>query len=381
MSEQDIQDTVTEVEETEATVDVVEASEDNENEEQLDEFKASMGDPSEVPEPVNKKAKKLKGSKDGGEKTAVTTPGSTPPKTKVAAINAMMTKLHSMKKEDLLAMHDAFMSEEVVEQEEATDETVDIRDVAAITADDIDVSDDVKAMFGDEDLSEDFKEKAATIFSAAIVSKINEQLAKISTETDAEIEAAKAAYDQEMTEKVDSYLDYVVEEWTKDNQIAIDRGLKSELTEDFLRGLHDLFAEHYVDVPEEKVDVVEELAAKVEELEDNLNKEIEKNVELKKVVAESSKDDILRKVSDGLADTEVEKLRQLAAGIEFEAPEDYENKLSIVKEQYFNGEETEELTSPIEADDEAVDLDEETTEQPQGSMAVYLNTISRSVKK
>jgi hypothetical protein len=349
--------------------------------EELDEFKASFGDPSEVPEPTSGKAKKLKGSKDAGEKTQVVTPGSSPPKTKVAAINAMMTKLHSMKKEDLLAMHSRMMTEDDESESDPADDEdkINIREVPQIESSDIDLSADISALFKDEDLTEDFKTKATTIFEAAVVSKVNEHLSVITTDLDAEIEAEKLAIENDMQQKVDSYLDYVVEEWTKENEVAIERGLKSELTEDFLRGLHNLFAEHYIDIPEDKVDVVEELAQKVEELEGDLNKEIEKNVELSKTISESDKDSVIRNVTSDMADTEVEKLRSLASGIDYENSESYEEKLSIIKESYFARDGEKPLTSVIESDDGQVELDEEES-KTTGAMAVYLNAISRTVK-
>jgi hypothetical protein len=383
MSDQElepVEEVVDEIAEDQLEADGQDLEEDDED--QLDEFKASFGDPSTVPEPTAKKAKKLKGSKDAGEKTPVVTPGSKPPKTKVAAINAMMGHMQGMREDDLIALHGKMVSEDIEDNDDVEDELIPIKQAPQINGTDIDVADDARALFGDEDLSDEFKDRATTVFEAAIVAKVNEQLEKISIETDAEIEAEMANYDNEMTEKVDSYMDYVIKEWMDDNQLAIEKGLRSELTEDFLNGLHNLFAEHYIDIPEEKVDVAEELAQRVEELEDTLNTEIGKNVELNKVVNESKKSEVFNRVADGLVDTEVEKLRSLATGIEY-SEDDYEEKLNIVKEQYFsNGKQEKVLVSVVESDGNTeVELAEEEGSQPTGAMASYMSAISRTVSK
>ena len=356
---------------------------ESEDEEQLDEFKASMGDPSEVPEPVDKRAAKLPGSKEGGEKTPVVTPGSKPPKTKVAAINAMMTHMSGMKKGDLIAMHTQMMGQKqnTFKEEVEDEDLIPVKQAPHITRDDIDLSDDIEAMFGDEELSEDFKEKATIVFEAAVVANINDMLDKLSIEADAEIEVETAKIEADLTEKLDSYMDYVVEEWTKENEVAIERGLKAEITEDFLQGMQQLFAEHYIDIPEEKVDVAEELAGKVGELEAELNKEIEKNVELTSFINEASKYAVVAEVGDGLSDNEKDKLAQLADGIEFSSEEEFTDRLTVVKEQYFVSE-GDAVETMIEDDSEIVDLDSETEEKHlSGSMAAYTQAISRTVNK
>ena len=347
--------------------------------EELDEFKASYGDPSTVPEPINKKAAKLKGSKDGGEKSPIITPGSKPPSTKVAAINSMLQHMQGMTKNDILGMHNSMMTEEDVIVDEDGEELVPVKEVPRVSAEDLDLAADVNAMFGDEDLTEDFKSKATTVFTAAVVSKINETLEKISVEVDAEVEAEREIMEKEMTGRLDDYLDYVVQEWTSENEVAIEKGLRTEITEDFLKGLQTLFAEHYIDVPEEKVDVAEELAAKVEELETTLNKEIERNVELSKSISEHAVEATVRKVGSDLSDAQKDKLASLASGIEFENEDDFSAKLGVVKEQYFSTNSTDSLRSMVEDDSEFTEIEE--SSEPTGSMAVYLNAISRTVKK
>jgi hypothetical protein len=232
---------------------------------------------------------------------------------------------------------------------------------------------------GAEDLNEEFKEKATTIFEAAVVAKVNEQLEKISVNFEAELSEEVETVRKEMTENLDQYLDYVVEQWMEENRLAVEQGLKAEMVEDFLKGLKGLFEDHYVEIPDEKVDVVEELAARTEELESKLNEQIEKNVELRGVVEQYDRGQLIESVSNGLTDTQKAKFETLAEGIDFSDEESFVNKLTIVKESYFgNGDET---TSSYELDDDEP-LSEETSEKAVPSeMATYVNAISRSVKK
>ena len=379
MSEQDIQEV--ELQETEQQV---EESVETATEEQLDEFKASMGDPSEVPEPTSVKAKPRKGDKKVEDDpkdapTAVKVPG-----TKAGIINAMMSKMNEMPTKQLKAsygkMNAAMKMEDVDFEEDTIEEVHSARDLPKITSEDVSVAEDVSAMFeGAEDLNEEFKEKATTIFEAAVVAKVNEQLEKISVNFEAELSEEVETVRKEMTENLDQYLDYVVEQWMEENRLAVEQGLKAEMVEDFLKGLKGLFEDHYVEIPDEKVDVVEELAARTEELESKLNEQIEKNVELRGVVEQYNRGQLIESVSNGLTDTQKAKFETLAEGIDFSDEESFVNKLTIVKESYFgNGDET---TSSYELDDDEP-LSEETSEKAVPSeMATYVNAISRSVKK
>ena len=202
----------------------------------------------------------------------------------------------------------------------------------------LDSDEDIQAIAGEE-LSEEFKEKAKEIFETAVKSKVvdevNKRVAQIEEEYLQEIEESTKNFQGEMVEKVDNYLNYVVNEWMEDNKLAVERGIKSELTDDFMTGLRNLFKEHYIDVPEEKVDIVDDLFEKVEDLEKKLNEEIEKNVTLKSSLAESSKEGIINDVCEGLADTQKEKVSSLAEGVEFENEEQYKAKLEMLKESYF----------------------------------------------
>jgi hypothetical protein len=188
---------------------------------------------------------------------------------------------------------------------------------------------------GADDLNEEFKEKAATIFEAAVVAKVNEQLEKISTNFEAELAEEVETLQKEMSDNLDQYLDYVVEQWMGENRLAVEQGLKAEMVEDFLRGLKGLFEEHYIEIPDEKVDVVEELAARTEELESKLNEQIEKNVELHGVVEQYKRDQLIESVSASLTDTQKAKFETLAEGIDFSDEETFVNKLSVIKESYF----------------------------------------------
>ena len=381
MSEQDIQDI--ELQDTEEQLEEQQEAVVEEQEEQLDEFKASMGDPSEVPEPTATKAKPRKGDKKVEDDpkdapTAVKVPG-----TKAGIINAAMTKMNEMPTKQLKAAYGKMMAGlkmEEIEAEKTIEEVHSARDLPKITSEDVSVSEDVSAMFeGAEDLNEEFKEKATTIFEAAVVAKVNEQLEKISVNFEAELSEEVETVRKEMTENLDQYLDYVVEQWMEENRLAVEQGLKAEMVEDFLKGLKGLFEDHYVEIPDEKVDVVEELAARAEELESKLNEQIEKNVELRGVVEQYDREQLIESVSNGLTDTQKAKFGTLAEGIDFSDEESFVNKLTIVKESYFgNGDET---TSSYELDDDEP-LSEETSEKAVPSeMATYVNAISRSVKK
>ena len=380
MSEQDLKTEDQELEE-------VQAPEAKEDSTQIDEFKASMGDPSEVPEPTSKTADAPGPSKDQGEKTPPKQGSSKMEKpkevgTKMGMINAMVKKMSRMNKGAINSMMSYMNNGMKPMGEETTTETEETNEVPSqeykVTPQDIDIKDDVKALFGNEDLSEEFKDKAATVFEAAVVSKINEHIVIYNTTVQSSYEEDVKAIKEEMAEKMDSYMDYVVEQWADENKLAIEQGLKAELTEDFMKGLKGLFEEHYIDIPEEKVDVVEELAAKNEELQSQLNAEIERNVEIKKDLDENSREKMVSSVSEGLTETQKDKFKTLAEGIEFSDKETYQKKLETIKESYFVEETQKEVTSPIGDTEEPLD---EEVKQPKGSMAGYVNAISRSLKK
>ena len=240
--------------------------------------------------------------------------------------------------------------------------------------DTIDVSADVEALTKDEDLSEDFKAKASTIFEAALKSKISEVKKRMNASYEEKLKEETEDQKAKLTEKVDSYLNYVVEEWMKENSIAIERGIKGEIAEDFISGLKKLFEDHYIDVPDEKYNVLEDQASKIEELEKKLNEEIGKNVEQSKEVGELKRQDILDEASKDLADTAKEKFNKLAEEVEYSNEKDFTTKVSTIKESYFG---TKVKTSGNEID-EVVAGDSSQPEDLSNAMAAYTAAISKT---
>jgi hypothetical protein len=209
-------------------------------------------------------------------------------------------------------------------------------DGEVIAEDKIDLTADINAMFADDStISEEFKSKVSTIFEARVSDRVTQIQEEIETRYAGMLEEAVESVKADLTEKVDDYLSYVVEQWMEENQIAIESGLRAELTEDFIGGLRNLFAEHYIDVPAEKVDLVDELAGKVEELESKLNEEIERGVSYAKALVESRKNEIAREIGEGLTATQAEKIKTLAESVEFSTEDEYKSKLETLRENYF----------------------------------------------
>ena len=236
----------------------------------------------------------------------------------------------------------------------------------------IDVSADVDALTKDEDLSEDFKSKAATIFEAAVKSKVSEAKKKMHASYEEKLKEEVETTKSELVEKVDSYLNYVVEEWMQDNKLAVERGIKGEIAEDFISGLKKLFEDHYIDVPDEKYDVLEDQASKIEDLEKKLNEEIQKNVEMNKANSELKRQDIIDEASKDLAETQKEKFSKLAEEIDYKNEEDFKTKVSTVKESYFGKKET-----SSEIDDVAAESNQENPDLTN-AMAAYSAAISKT---
>ena len=262
---------------------------------------------------------------------------------------------------------------EVVSEEETTEEEV-VAEAPEFT--EISIDDDVKALVEGEELSEEFREKAKTILEAAIKGKVVQIKEVLDAEYDKklleEVEEIKGA----LNERVDSYLEYVSDEWFAENQLAVEGGLKEELTESFMTGLKSLFEEHYVTIPEEKYDVLESMVEKLDEMETKLNEQIEKNVSLNSRLAESVADGILESVSEGLADTQKEKLASLSESVEFESEESYRDKLETLKESYFPSK-TASPSAKSESLSEGVD---HAGADVSGSMANYLKTLQGLAK-
>ena len=235
-----------------------------------------------------------------------------------------------------------------------------------------DIEEDVNALLAGEELSEEFQQKAKTIFEAAIRSKVSqiqealeEQYASALAE---EVEEIKT----ELSERVDSYLEYVADEWFTENSLVIEQGLKTEMTESFLQGMKGLFEEHYVSIPEDKYDVLESMVEKLDEMETKLNEQIEKNVSLNKRLAESVADGIFEQVADGLADTQKDKLASLAESVEFESEEEYREKLETLKESYFPSR----VVSPSARTESLSEGVDSSPESISGTMSAYLKTLS-----
>ena len=242
------------------------------------------------------------------------------------------------------------------------------------TDSEIDVKDDIDALVGDADLSEEFKQKAATIFEAAINSKVKAEQERLQSEYDTKFEEEISKSKSELTEKVDSYLNYVVEEWMKENKLALERGIKGEIAEDFISGLKKLFEDHYIDVPDEKYDVLEDQASKIDDLEKKLNEEIEKNVEMNKVNGSYKRQEIIDEHSKDLADTAKEKFDSLVEGVEYSSEEDFAQKVKTIKESYF--EQKAEKSASADIDDVAEG--DESNADLSDAMAAYTNAISKT---
>jgi len=239
----------------------------------------------------------------------------------------------------------------------------------------INVKEDVDALInGEDNLSEEFKTKAATIFEAAIKSKVGAEIDRLEEEFAKNLEEAKETAKSELTEKVDSYLNYVVEEWMKENELAIEKGVKGEIAEDFITGLKQLFEDHYIDIPDEKYNVLESQATEIDELKGKLNEATSKIVELNKEVGEQTKSSIFESVSDSLADSEKEKFKGLVESIEYENADSYKEKLETIKESYFVKEKAQNnVTETNDAEGGQIDM--------TGPMSAYTAAISRTKAK
>jgi hypothetical protein len=265
--------------------------------------------------------------------------------------------------------------DEEEEEEEVKKDDKEAKEQLERRIKDINVKEDVDALVSDEDnLSGDFKKKAATIFEAAVKSKVRSEVERMETENKASLDQVIESKTEEIVEKVDNYLNYVVEEWTKENELAIERGLKGEIAEDFISGLKQLFQDHYIDVPNEKYNILEAQSEKITELENKLNGMIEKSVEMKKLNNQLVGEQVISEVSDDLADTEIAKFKELVKDVDFSDEASFRDKLNTLKESYFpkisvssNGE--------TSSGDETIN--DSANVETSGSMKNYMNAISR----
>ena len=289
----------------------------------------------------------------------------------------MAKKMGEMKKDDLMAAYDAMMNKEMMaKDEEPTDEEKAKSEAVEKRVKEIDVKEHVDALMnGEGDLSEEFKRKAATVFEAAVKSKVRDEVSRIEDDYRKELDENINANKDELTTKVDTYLNYVCEEWTKENELAIERGLKGEIAEDFISGLKQLFEDHYIDVPNEKYDVLEAQSEKISQLEAKLNEAIEKNVSMKTDNAKLVREQVIFEMSSDLAETEIEKFKSLTEDVDFEDEASYKEKLETLKENYFPKQKTvvAETVDNVETGN-AQDID------VSNSMTAYMSAIGRVAK-
>jgi len=327
--------------------------------------------------------------KEGSNPSGVSTPGNTPPfedlggptpenykvdndsaklKTPGGSLKQVRDVVNKGAKPGDQAMPTAkkFKEEEEVSGDVVAEDEVTTNEVV----NEVNIEDDVNALLGGEELTEEFKAKAKTIFEAAINSKISEIRATLEEEYSEKLAEEVAEEKEALTERVDSYLEYVSDEWMEENQLAIEHGLKTELTESFLTGMRSLFEENYVSIPDDKYDVLESMVEKLDDMESKLNEQIEKNIHLNGRLAESVADGILESVSGGLAATQKEKLASLAESVEFESEATYRDKLETLKESYFTSTSTARKTETLTEGEAAA------PEIHSGSMASYLKTLS-----
>ena len=286
------------------------------------------------------------------------------PKTKKGMEDVVIKAMKSMKKPALETMCASVMKGSYGSSNESVKKE-------ALDIDSIDVTEDVNALIEGENLSEEFTAKATTIFEAAVKSKLRSEVERLDIEKTHEVAEEVETFKNELTEKVDSYLDYVVKEWMQENELAIDRGLKGEIAEDFITGLKALFEEHYIDVPDEKYDILEGQAQKIEDLEAKLNETIEKMTDMNKEKSSLVREQVIAKVSTDLAETEKEKFEGLVEDVEFNGEEDFTSKLNTLKENYFpKSVATQTLEEEVETENQEVDV--------SGAMAAYMSAIQKS---
>ena len=264
------------------------------------------------------------------------------------------------------------VSDEVIEEEEvATDEVV--AETTVEETPEVDIEEDVNALFGGEDLSEEFKEKAKLVFETALNSKVSEVKEALEAKYPETLEERIAEEKSALSDRVDNYLEYVADEWFSENALAVEQGLKTDMTESFLNGMRSLFEEHYVTIPDEKYDVLESMVEKLDDMETKLNEQIEKNVSLNSRLGESVANGILESVSEGLASTQKEKLASLSESVEFESEESYREKLETLRESYFSSK----AKSPtVKSDTISEGVDSADAPDVSNSMAAYMKSLS-----
>ena len=287
------------------------------------------------------------------------------------SVKGFMSKVkkEEVETEEEVVAEDQTSEEEVVAEEETVEETTALPEIT----DEVDIDDDVNALLGGQELSEEFREKAKTIFEAALKSKVTELREAMDAHYEAKLVEEVEGMKDELIERVDSYLEYVADEWLQENALQVERGIRTEMTESFLEGMRGLFEEHYVSIPEDKYDVVENMVDKLDEMESKLNEQIEKNITITKSLSEATADGIVSEVSEGLSSTQKEKLASLAEGVGFESEESYKEKLETLKESYFK-------TSPKRSDTEVLTEENAAAPVTTDAMSAYIQALSHATK-
>ena len=295
------------------------------------------------------------------DKAANATKQAQVPKTKAGMVNAMYQKMNAMKKVDLQAAYGKMMATEEVEVQDE------------VVAENIDTTAELDALVESEaTLSEEFKEKTAVIFEAAVKSKLSEEVSRLEEQYQEELSEEVSSIKSDLVEKIDSYLNYVVESWMEDNKVAVHNGLRTEIAENFMDKMKDLFVESYIEVPEAKVDLVDELAGQVEELEEKLNSQTGESIKLSEELEEYKRDSIIAEAARGLADTQIEKLKGLVENVDFDDAESFASKVATIKESYFSKQISEEVV---------IDEEPEQTVEVSGAMDSYLTAIRQTSRK
>lgn len=315
-------------------------------------------------------------------KEAAGSPTAEVPKTKAGIINAMYKHMSKMKKEQLQSAYESMMpsasDDDELDEASCTDEDEDevLEKKKGKMKESYDFKVDLEALVSDNaSLDEEFQSKAATIFEAAVKTKVSSEIDRLEEQYTVSLQEQTAAIKAELVEKVDGYLNYVVENWMEENRVAIDAGLRTEISESFMKALKGVFVEHYIEVPESKVDMVDELAEQVVELEQQLNKETEANIRLTESIEKLQRSEIIVEASKDLAQTEVEKLKGLIEDFDFEDVETFTKKVNTIRESYF--------TKPIATnlEEQLLDSDQDTDKPVSGVMAMYSSVLSKTLKK
>ena len=337
----------------------------NENEilegDDLQEFKASFGVNAEIPEPIATKSNKRSADKQQGD------PIQKLAKSTMLADVARVA--NAMEYKDLAKVHS-----DLVNKASLKPSSKQVDPMPKLKS----VKEDMSIVFEGADLSEDFMDKATTIFEAAIETRLIEETARLEEEFEQKLDEAVASISEEMTGKLNSYLDYVVEQWVEENRLAVESSLRTDVMESFLSGMRSLFVEHYIEIPEDKVDVVEQLNAQVEELEDKLNEQINVNIEIAEQVKAFEKVAAFEEVAEGLSDTQADKLAMLAENIDAGSIDEFKRKLGFIKESYLSAKKTSNVE--LQLNEEVEVVEEPVAKNVDPAMDQYLKAISRTVK-